>query len=188
MGICVRRCWARASSLVDERKSFRRNITVEVGGCWSLPDLSLSPLVCFVRTISSKSLSCKRGWLVRDMGGSGRAHLYGSTRARRTLSVFTPLSALLNERYDAIFTAVGANLSNQRMSRVGAHLPLMHAIRQDCRSLHHVEADRAFRVFLLSEVGEHALSIDVALSYRILTLAKSLDEILDVDGTATTRR
>ena len=63
----------------------------------------------------------------------------------------------------------------------------MHAVRQDSWRLHHIKADGTFCTFLMREVGQDTFSIHLVVPDRVLSLTELLDEILDVDGTATTR-
>ena len=63
----------------------------------------------------------------------------------------------------------------------------MQAARNDHRILHHVEADRALRVFLLAEGVEHFLREDLCGTVRPITVREALDHCIDVDGFACGR-
>ena len=54
---CLRRCCTKASSFVEDRKSFLRRVTVGAGASLASPAPSL--LFCLERMISKRSLSCR---------------------------------------------------------------------------------------------------------------------------------
>lgn len=66
-------------------------------------------------------------------------------------------------------------------------LPLVHAVGKNGGGLHHVKADRTFRVLFLPKIRKDALGVHLAVPGRVVAFVKPLDQLVDVDSAAPYR-
>lgn len=144
----------RASSFVEERKSFRRRVTSGCD-CWELPN---APGFFFLRTTSTSSLSCD-GCQLHSFKRTRWLTLMGPC-AHVGHRVSSPFSRHV-ARYAAMQSLqLGQTMSDSSTGQLDFS-PLMYTYRNDHGSLHHIQAYRTFGSIVRTEVGQHFFCKDI---------------------------